>query len=112
MTRRITIFPFALIAAAALLASCERAPQGIAPPETRAERQLAIDRIAAECQVPRVMMILVGEDRLRLQPPPELAYERLECVLRRIDQLDLPPGNVDFPGDQARAPEANNAAPH
>ena len=82
-------------------AGCTRAPDVPSAPETRAERLAVLDRIAAECQVPRAMMTLTGEDDLRLNPPRDLAYERMECVLRRIDQLNLPPSRDGYVSNQS-----------
>jgi hypothetical protein len=101
-----------LCACALLIAACSRQPPVTAPPETRAERLAMVDRIASECQAPRAMMELVGEDRLRLRPGRDEAYEHVECVLRRIDGLNLPPGHVTFVGMPAPGaqPETNGVA--
>lgn len=95
--------------AAALVAACGREPTVAGPPETRAERLAVLDRIAAECRVPRAMMELIGEDALLLRPAPDEDYERVDCVLRRLDGLNLPSGRLGFVGNEAPAAEANNA---
>ena len=101
----------ALLLALAACTACSRQPPVAGPPETRAERLAVIDRIATECQVPRAMMELAGDDQLQLRPGSDLAYERVECVLRRIDGLNLPAGHVTFVGVPAPAarPEGNAA---
>ena len=93
----------------AACAACSGQRPVAAPPETRAERLAMLDRIASECQAPRAMMELVGEDRLQLKPGRDEAYEKIECVLRRIDGLNLPAGHVTFVGMSAPGapPEAN-----
>ena len=94
------------------LGACSGQPEITAPPETRDERLAMLDRIASECQAPRAMMELVGEDQLRLKPGRDEAYEKVECVLRRIDGLNLPAGHVTFVGMPAPGsqPEANATA--
>jgi len=111
MSRARHKFPVLIISAAAALCACDRQPSVPPPPETRAERLAVVERIAAECQVPPATLELVGEDQLRLNPAPDLAYEKMECVLRRLDGLNLPPGNVGFVGNASAPVDTNNAAP-
>ncbi|HST35491.1 MAG TPA: hypothetical protein VLK25_02525 [Allosphingosinicella sp.] len=96
----------------AACAGCSSQAPISAPPETRAERLAMLDQIASECQAPRTMMELVGEDRLRLKPGRDEAYEKVECVLRRVDGLNLPAGHITFVGMAAPGPppEANGVA--
>ena len=100
-----------LIAGALLASGCSREPAVPRPPETRAERLAVVERIAAACQVPRATLELVGEDELRLKPAPDLAYEKMECVIGKLDGLNLPPGNVGFVGNAAAPVDTNSAAP-
>jgi hypothetical protein len=97
----------ALVVGAAACSDAPPAPP--APAESRAERLAVLERIAGECQVSPEMMELVGEDELRLRPSPSEPYERVECVLRRIDQLNLPAGKVGFAAETGNAAEANDA---
>ena len=99
-----------LLAGALLAAGCSSEPAVPRPPETRAERLAVVARIAAECRVPPATLELVGEDELRLNPAPDLAYERMECVLGKLDGLNLPPGNVGFVGNASAPVDTNSAA--
>ena len=96
-----------------MVTACSReAPAPVWPPETRAERLAALDRIAAECHVPRSTLMLVGEDELHIRPAPEEAYEHVDCVLRRVHEANIPLQHMGFVGNELPAPEANNAQAH
>lgn len=82
------------------------------PPETRAERLAVLDRIAAECHVPRSTLLLVGEDELHLQVRPDEPYEHVDCLLHRLDAANIPEQHMGFVGNEVPAPEANNAEAH
>lgn len=88
------------------------APTPVHPPETRAERLVALDRIAAECHVPRSMFILIGEDELGLRPRPDETYEHVDCVLRRVHEANIRLQHIGFVGNEVPALEANNAQAH
>lgn len=100
-----------ILVAIVLAAGCSSEPAVPRPPETRAERLAVVARIAAECRVPPATLELVGEDELRLNPAPDLAYEKMECVLRKLDGLNLPPGAVGFVGNASAPVDTNSAAP-
>jgi hypothetical protein len=94
-------------------AACSReAPPPVHPPETRAERLAALDRIAAECHVPRSMFILLGEDELGLRPRPEETYEHVDCVLRRVHEANIRLQHIGFVGNEVPTLDANNAQAH
>ena len=92
--------------------ACSNEPSVSAPPENRAQRLAVLDRIASQCQVARSAFVLVGEEELRVNLGGEENFEKVECVLRHVDGLNLPPGNVNFIVDRGSAAStANQAAP-
>jgi hypothetical protein len=99
----------AAIGTGLLLAGCTREAPVPALPESRAERLALLDRIAAECRVSRSAFTLAGAEELRVDLGGEERFERVECVLRRVDGLNIPPGKLHFVVGQAAAPEANHA---
>jgi hypothetical protein len=99
-----------LLLAAAGCSHEARAP--VHPPETRAERLAVLDRIAAECHVPRATLVLVGEDELRLQVRPDEQYEHVACMLNRLDAVNIPRQHMGFVGNELIQPDNGHAPAH
>ena len=104
---------FAIPALLLLAAACSReAEVAMRPPETRAERLAVLDRIAAECNVPRATLILVGEDELRIQVRPDEPYEHVTCMLHRVDAANAHLRHAGFVGNEAIQPDNGLAPAH
>lgn len=83
-----------------------------APPETQAEREAVLDRIASECSLPRTALTLVGEDQLRFQPAPDARFESVECVLQKVAATNIHLQTTNVVGNETPAPGANDAQAH
>jgi hypothetical protein len=89
--------------------ACTKASNPVSPPETRAERNAALDRIAERCGVDRSVLTLVGDDELRLRPTPDTPYERVECVLGRLGEANVDSNQIGFVGNEAPSGVENDA---
>jgi hypothetical protein len=107
-TSSILITAAALIGVIAASSCTDVASNG--PPQTR---EAELSRITGKCGLPRSSLRLSPGGELHFQPDPNARYEAVDCVLRELRSSGLVP-NVPFAfvGNEAPAPEANDAAPH
>lgn len=111
MPRRTHISSILLLASTACAACAQlSAPVPASGSGPRAERIAVLDRITAACRVARSTLILVGEDELHFRPAPEEDYERVDCVLRKVQAANLRLRTMGFVGNEA--PEGGNAQAH
>jgi len=100
-----------VLVGAAACAACAKSPAPAAPPETRAERVAVLDRIAADCGLPRAALVLMGEDQLQFRPARDAGIERVDCVLRKIQAANVRLQTAPA-ANETQTPEANNAQTH
>jgi hypothetical protein len=90
-----------LVAAAALVAGCAKAP---APPrDVRGPRLVELEAMGRKCGYPRSGWELVGTEDLHLRPDPNERYQVVDCMLGEIKKSDIP-FKMGFVGNEAYEP--------